>query len=232
MRLSLMPLLLLLSPALGVAAPARCAMPDGLTGTATKPPVIPAAQPAPETQTAATVPPAAIQGPAPAPAPSSEATRLPSLSASEIEQAPVLKHIADSGAALSEIGTGHGIRSVAAFHGDQFIILQLAPDGQAIVAGLAADLSVEQLKRAAGDRVTALGTTHGLAGYFVRNGQEFQVLYATPDGERLIPGVMWDATGRNLTREQVTPIAGTTEGRIDGLPADMNAVISSLGAER
>jgi thiol:disulfide interchange protein DsbG len=197
MRMSLVPLLLVLSPALGLAAPGQCAMPDG---PGVKDPArIPAGAvpPAPELSTAA------------AQAPAGEPTRLPVLSASEIDQAPVLKHIADSGAELRDIGTGHGIRSVVAVRGNQFIILQLAPDGQAVVAGLAADLTVEQLKRAVGDRVTALGTTHGLAGYFVRNGQEFQVLYATPDGERLIPGVMWDSTGRNVTRDQVTPIAGT-----------------------
>jgi thiol:disulfide interchange protein DsbG len=182
-------------------------MPDGLSGTDV-PAAIPAGAvpPAPETPTAA-VPAAATAGTAPASA--GEPNRLPALSASEIDQTPALKHIADSGAELRDIETGHGIHSVVAVHGDQFIILQVTPDGQAVVAGLAADLSVEQLKRAAGDRVAALGTAHGLAGYFVRNGREFQVLYATPDGERLIPGVMWDATGRNVTRDQVTPIAGT-----------------------
>ncbi len=42
----------------------------------------------------------------------------------------------------------------------------------------------------------------------MRSGSQFQVFYATPDGERVIPGVLWDAAGKNLTREQVAPVAG------------------------
>jgi len=56
--------------------------------------------------------------------------------------------------------------------------------------------------------VKELGETHGLRGLYLRNGQEFQVLYATPDGRATIAGVMWDATGKNLTREQVSKIDG------------------------
>jgi hypothetical protein len=37
---------------------------------------------------------------------------------------------------------------------------------------------------------------------------EFQVLYVTPDGRATIAGVMWDATGKNLTRDQVSKIDG------------------------
>ena len=34
------------------------------------------------------------------------------------------------------------------------------------------------------------------------------MLYVTPDGRATIAGVMWDATGKNLTREQVSKIDG------------------------
>ena len=53
-----------------------------------------------------------------------------------------------------------------------------------------------------------LGETHGLRGLYLRNGPEFQVLYVTPDGRATIAGVMWDATGKNLTRDQVSKIDG------------------------
>jgi thiol:disulfide interchange protein DsbG len=101
------------------------------------------------------------------------------------------------------------MRSVIARRGDQFMALALAPDGLAAVAGLEAELSVEQLKSTVGDRMTPLATLHGLNAFFVRNGAQFQVFYATPDGERLIPGIMWDATGHNVTRDQIATIAGT-----------------------
>ena len=89
------------------------------------------------------------------------------------------------------------------------MLLEVAPDGQAVVAGLQSELSVSNLLSIAGSQVTELGSAHGLRGIFVRDGAAFQVFYATPDGDRLIPGVMWDAVGKNVTREQVAPIAGT-----------------------
>jgi hypothetical protein len=60
----------------------------------------------------------------------------------------------------------------------------------------------------ASGQVKELGEMHGLRGLYLRNGGEFQVLYATPDGRATIAGVMWDATGKNLTREQVSKIDG------------------------
>ena len=70
------------------------------------------------------------------------------------------------------------------------------------------DLSPEDLLAMAPGQVTELGTLHGLRGMFVRNAGQFQVFYATPDGERVIPGAMFDAQGKNLTRDQIASIPG------------------------
>jgi thiol:disulfide interchange protein DsbG len=129
--------------------------------------------------------------------------------APDIDQVPVLKHISETGAKIFDLGTSHGLRGVLARLGEEFMLLEVAPDGQAVVAGLQSELSVSKILSIAGSQVTELGSAHGLRGIFVRDGATFQVFYATPDGERLIPGVMWDAVGKNLTREQVAPIAGT-----------------------
>ena len=126
----------------------------------------------------------------------------------DVETVPVLKHIAATGAQLLELGEAHGLRSVSARSGDQFMILQIAPDGQAVVGGPQLDLPVDKLMTLASGQVKELGETHGLRGLYLRNGQEFQVLYVTPDGRSTIAGVMWDATGKNLTREQVSKIDG------------------------
>jgi thiol:disulfide interchange protein DsbG len=126
----------------------------------------------------------------------------------DVETVPVLKHIAATGAQLLELGEAHGLRSVSARSGDQFMILQVAPDGQAVVGGPQLDLPVDKLMTLASGQVKELGETHGLRGLYLRNGQEFQVLYVTPDGRSTIAGVMWDATGKNLTREQVSKIDG------------------------
>jgi thiol:disulfide interchange protein DsbG len=89
------------------------------------------------------------------------------------------------------------------------MLLSVAPSGQAMVAGIPADISVARLRALASSGVTDLGERHGMQGLLVRNGDAFQVFYATPGGERVIPGVMWDATGKNLTREQVSSVEGT-----------------------
>ena len=127
----------------------------------------------------------------------------------DIDQVPVLKHISETGAKIFDLGTSHGLRGVLARLGEEFMLLEVAPDGLAVVAGLQSELSVSALLSIAGSQVTELGSAHGLRGIFVRDGAAFQVFYATPDGDRLIPGVMWDAAGKNVTREQVAPIAGT-----------------------
>ena len=129
--------------------------------------------------------------------------------APDIDQVPVLKHISETGAKIFDLGMSHGVRGVLARLGKEFMLLEVAPDGQAVVAGLQSELSVSELLAIAGSQVTEIGSAHGLRGIFVRDGAAFQVFYATPDGERLIPGVMWDAVGKNITREQVAPIAGT-----------------------
>ena len=50
---------------------------------------------------------------------------------------------------------------------------------------------------------------HGLRAVYARNGDHFRVFYITPDGAAEIGGVMWDASGHNLTRDEVAPIRGT-----------------------
>ena len=125
------------------------------------------------------------------------------------EDAPVLKHIVAAGAHLSEAGTTHGLSAVIARNDGQFMRFYVSPDGQAVVAGLMADLSLADLLAMAAGQVTELGVLHGLRGVFVRNAGQFQVFYASPDSERVIPGAMFDAQGKNLTLDQIAIIPGT-----------------------
>jgi hypothetical protein len=100
------------------------------------------------------------------------------------------------------------MRAIAARSGDQFMLFQVTPDGWAAVSGATAELTPAQLETIASGNITDLGAQHGLHGFFVRSGPQFQVFYATPDNDRLIPGVLWDAVGKNLTRQQVAHIPG------------------------
>ena len=45
----------------------------------------------------------------------------------DVDAVPVLKHIASTGAQLLDLGEAHGLRSVSARSGQQFMILQIAP---------------------------------------------------------------------------------------------------------
>ena len=127
-----------------------------------------------------------------------------------VATAPALAHIAATGAILSDLGVSHGLRTVFATNAGQFMVFELAPDGQAAVAGLMADISVEQLREMAGKQLQTLAEQHGLPVYFLRNGPKFQVFYGTPDHQRLIAGVMWGAHGENLTQTAIAGIPGTT----------------------
>ena len=126
----------------------------------------------------------------------------------DVDAIPALKHIAGTGAALLDLGEKHGLRAVSARSGDQFMILQVAPDGQAVVGGPMLDLSEARLMAIGGSQVTDIGEQHGLRGLFLRNGSEIQVLYVAPDHQATIAGVMWDSTGKNLTRDQVAKVDG------------------------
>ena len=177
------------SPAFA-AAPPFCALPA------------PAATPVADRQLEA--------GPSRAPGASASATaRDVAALPDAVAALPFVQHVATAGAAITDLGTLHGLRSIVARSGDQFMIFQVTPDGQAAVSGALAELTPAQLAVVAGGNLTELGTQHGLRGLFVRSGPQFQVFYATPDNERVIPGVMWDAAGKDLTRQQVADIPGT-----------------------
>ncbi len=121
---------------------------------------------------------------------------------------PFIRHVASAGATISDFGMSHGMRSIAARNGDQFMVFQITPDGQAAVSGALTELTAAQLTTAANGNVTPLAAKHGLDGLFVRSGSQFQVFYITPDQQRVIPGVLWDAVGKDLTRDQVANVPG------------------------
>lgn len=88
-----------------------------------------------------------------------------------------------------------------------------APGSAASPQLIAADQvdRVPALRRiaSAGAQLFDLGTEHGLRTVFARNGSVFQVFYITADGQAAVGGVMWDASGQNVTKRQVASIEGT-----------------------
>jgi len=123
---------------------------------------------------------------------------------------PFLQHVAAAGATLFDLGTSHGLHLAAARSGDEFKMFAVLPDGTAAVEGAPVELGVPQLDTIAAGNVTPLGETAGFAGYFVLSGQQFQVFYASPDNVVVVPGILRDAQGKNLTRDQVAKIPGAT----------------------
>lgn len=196
-------------PVISIAAP-LCGMPVSLESAPPQPVVPHIALPPPLPSTVVQAPAVSNLG-ASASAPIAAPPAVVSVIATEPPglDAPVLRHISTSGAALEDLGVRNGLRTVVARSNGEFMLLSVAPSGNAMVAGIPADLSVTHLRAVAGTGLTELGERHGLQGLLVRNGDAFQVFYATPTGEQVIPGVMWDATGKNLTREQVSSVEGT-----------------------
>lgn len=120
----------------------------------------------------------------------------------------VLNSIVAAGSRITDAGTSRGLRTVVAHNEGQFIRLYVSPDGQVLVAGLMAEISPDDLLAMAPGQTNELGSFHGMRGIFVRNAGQFQVFYASPDGERVIPGAMFDAQGKNLTHDQIASIPG------------------------
>ncbi len=153
---------------------------------------------------------ASIASRSPTPSPSVPAPPMkPTLLPSALADIAFAKHVAAAGAKVSDLGSIHGLRMIAARSGSQFMIFEIASDNQAAVSGVPIDLTVAQLQSVASSDITDLGEAHGFHAYFVRSGQQFQVFYATPDGQGLIPGVLWDASGKDITRQQVARIPGS-----------------------
>jgi len=187
------------SPAIAVAAP-LCAIPASSPGV----PGLP--HPAPAVHTSSS--PAAGNAAANEPPRTVPAESPPLDIPASLARLPFVKHVVAAGAKLSDLGVSHGMRGLFARSSDQFMIFQVTPDGAAAVAGAVTDLSPTQLDTFAAGNVRDLGVEHGLRTLFVRSGQRFQVFYVTPDGERVIPGMMWDANGKDLTRTQVASVPG------------------------
>ncbi|MDB5398098.1 MAG: hypothetical protein JWQ55_116, partial [Rhodopila sp.] len=205
---------------LAAFAQSHCALPAAVAMAAEAPipippPIAVGGPPVPLMPTAA--PSAASSAPPPIPLAPAVSTSVMAPSANQggaagsadIRSIPALVHIAAAGASLADLGTSHGLRTVYARNGGQVMVFEVAPDGQATVAGLMTDLSVDQLKAMGGESIIELPPQHGLRALFLRNGPQFQVFYASPDNQRVIPGVMWDAAGKDLTRDQVSSIPGT-----------------------
>jgi thiol:disulfide interchange protein DsbG len=167
-----------------------------------------------------------------APPPPVASTSTPTALSPELAALPFLRHVAAAGAVLQDLGTAYGLRSVVARTGDEFMLFQVTPLGDAAVAGAIALLSPEQLRAMAPGGAVELPERHGLRGLFVRSGQHFQVFYVTPDGQRVVPGVLWGADGQELTRAQVAGIPGAVPTVMlgDVRPGEGAAAPSALSA--
>lgn len=135
------------------------------------------------------------------------AALLPSLPP-VLDGLPFLKIVAAAGATILDFGVVHSIRVVGARSGTEFRIFSVLPGGQAAIEGAPLAMTVDQLTQLAGSDLTSLGRLAGVDGLFVRSAARFQVFYALPDGQAVVPGILRDINGRNLTRDQVSGVPG------------------------
>jgi len=144
----------------------------------------------------------------PAPRAAPAAAVPPAFIPASLSGTAFVTHIASAGATITDLGIANGMHQIAARSGNQFMLFDVAPDGNAAVSGVPIEMTLAQLKTVAAGNITDIGSVHGLEGYFVRSGAMFQVFYATPDNQRVIPGVLWDASGKNITKTEVANIPG------------------------
>ena len=78
-----------------------------------------------------------------------------------------------------------------------------------------------------GAELSDLGEAHGLRTIFARKGTAFQVFYLTGDSEAVVGGVMWDAAGQDITRQQVSSIPGAVPTVSIGTPSPAPAQAAS-----
>jgi thiol:disulfide interchange protein DsbG len=166
---------------------------------------------------------------------------LPAKPRGPLSGIPFVDHIAGAGATLIDLGKANGMHQIGARNKSQFMLFDVTPDGTAAVSGVPIELSLADLKQVAAGNFVDLGEFHGLEGYFVRSGPTFQVFYATPDGKQVIPGVLWDASGNDLTKTEIANIPGAVPTvEVNGpdgpqaapaaaLPMIQNATFGTLG---
>ncbi|MBS1029107.1 thiol:disulfide interchange protein [Gluconobacter albidus] len=125
----------------------------------------------------------------------------------------------------------HGLQTGVA-HGDNQLLVFFTPENHSfIIGGTLIPVPYDRLHELMGKRATDLEVWHGTRGMFVRNGDRFQVVYATPDGQAAIAGTVWDTAGKNITRQQIRYILGAVPTvRID-VPGGGKASAGSLSEQ-
>jgi len=84
--------------------------------------------------------------------------------------------------------------------------------------------------QASGAQLYELGEVHGLRSVFAVAGENFQVFYLSPDGQVAIRGIAQDASGKNLTRDQVARVPGAIPTAVlGGEPRPSAAVPQGAG---
>nr|WP_243429859.1 thiol:disulfide interchange protein [Acetobacter sacchari] len=119
-----------------------------------------------------------------------------------------LKRLTGSGARIAAQGAFHGFETGVAYAPDRVFVFFTPKDHAGVLGGTAIPAPYDTLRALSGKRATELAPWHGIRGMFLQNGDHFQVIYATPDGQAAIAGSLWDASGHDVTREQIRSIPG------------------------
>lgn len=128
--------------------------------------------------------------------------------AKPVSSGSFLTRLTSSGAQVLDFGLVHGLRLIGARSGQEFRVFSMLPDGSAAIEGAPLAMSVDQLTQLVANDITRMGRAAGFDGLFVRSGDHFQVFYASPDGQAVVPGILRDADGKNLTRQQMQGVPG------------------------
>lgn len=141
-----------------------------------------------------------------------------------------LQRLTGSGALLASQGQFHDFETGAAYTPDRVFVYFLPKDHRGVLGGTAIPVPYDTLRSLSGKRATDLAPWHGIRGMFLQNASHFQVIYATPDGQAAVAGSLWDASGRDVTRQQIQHIPGAVPFvRMDGAQITKTVLASLHG---
>ena len=127
-----------------------------------------------------------------------------------------VERLVGTGTVLSWTPSQFGLKVGIAKNKGQVMVFFTDTAQRYVLGGTVVPVPYRTLHDALADRAHDLAPEFGLKGMFVQNGPHFQVLYATPDDQGAIAGTLWDANGKNVTRQQIRLIPGAVPSvRID-----------------
>jgi len=123
-------------------------------------------------------------------------------------QGDAVAHLKVAGSSLDWQTPAYGWAVGVLRQTDQVMLFMTPQDHRYVIGGTIIPVPYARLREMMGHRATDLKPVLGVPGMFVTEGDHFRIVYASPDGRAAMTGTLWDAAGKNITRQQIRFIPG------------------------